>query len=150
MKNKGSSLIEVLVAATILATTLIAITGVIMYSIDRTAQVRHQEQASDLSENLMELFYKERATLGWYAFYEKMQSSSKFCAENESDPETAKLIACDEPEQIKIDETTFSRIANVSVDSSSQTVTVEVVTSWDAGRVGMREVSLKHQFRRIN
>ncbi len=155
-KLKASSLLEVLVAATITSVTLVSIIGVMMYSINRTAQARYQDQALALSQDMMELFLKERVVSGWRSFFDLMSHTGKrFCTQNlgDGDPLNDQLIECgqDSFDEITLDDTTFKRYAKVkdynTVDSY---VTVEVVTIWDGGKIGLRQASLKRQFRRTD
>jgi type II secretory pathway pseudopilin PulG len=152
-KNTGSSLLEVLVATTVVSTTLVAIVGVIMYSVSRTEQIRYQEQAAGLSQDMMEVFFKERATLGWNMFLSKMASAQRFCLNNPTNPVEAQLGGCpDGNDSINLEGVLFQRHAEVDYvnDNSDKHVTVKVVTTWDGGKVGMRSNVLTHQFRRIN
>lgn len=152
--NQGSTLIEVLVAGTIVVTTLVAALGLVIYSVDRTSQTKHQAQALSLSQNMMELFLKERAVLGWNSFFQKMShTGNRFCTGNlgDDDPLNDELVECSGYDNISFDGTTYSRYAEVTeYNDVDRFVTVEVVTRWPEGKVGERQVSTKHRFFKIN
>ena len=154
IKQRGSSLIEVLVATTIVAVSLVAVIGLLMYSIERSAQVRYQERAADLSQNLMEIFFKERVMLGWQNFYQEIFNAEQngyayFCADDNDN-----LVICTTPKQITTnDHLSFKRWAQVSTDLDS--VTVKAITSWKVGQSpqgseGERQSVLASQLRKIN
>ncbi len=152
--SRGSTLIEVLVAGTIVVMTLVAAMGLVIYSVDRTAQTKHQAQALSLSQDMMELFLKERAVSGWSGFFQKLDhTGNRFCTDNlgDGDPLNDTLIECSDHDEINLDGTTYSRYAEITeYNDTDHFVTVEVATSWLEGKVGERQVSTKHRFYKIN
>jgi len=153
--QRGSSLIEVLVATTIVSISLVAVIGLIMYSVERSAQVRYQEKAADLSQNLMEIFFKERVMLGWNSFYQKMFDAQQngyahFCADDNNN-----LIVCSAPVNVTTaDHLSFKRWAQVETGVDS--LTIKTITSWQIGQLnqdgeaGQRQSVLTSQLRKTD
>ncbi len=81
-QKKGSTLIELLIAATITVLVMTAIAISLMYSIQREAANRYQESAVLLAQNAIDMLLTERAELGWDSFKSKYVNAEYCLAKN--------------------------------------------------------------------
>lgn len=83
-QKNGSTLIELLIAATITVMVMTAIAISLMYSIQREAANRYQESAVLLAQNAIDMLLTERAELGWDSFKSKYVNAEYCVAKNVS------------------------------------------------------------------
>lgn len=77
--KRGSTLIELLIAATITVMVMTAVAISMMYSIQRETQNRYKETASTLAQDTLDLIQTKRADLGWDQFVTDFTGS--FCVD---------------------------------------------------------------------
>ena len=90
-QNQGSTLIELLIAATITVIVMTAIAISLMYSIQREAENRYQESAVLMAQNALDMLLTERAELGWEAFSTKF-TLADYCVNKNSNTNQDELI----------------------------------------------------------
>ncbi len=144
----GSSLIEVLVATMVVAVSLVAISIILMYSVQRTAQARYEEIAKSLAQDGIETFHKERAFTGWSAFYNRFDGGGTFCVNTSTQTITTKSGSCAGITQAG---TTFTREVTVTLTGGALRVVsrVQWTGSLGGGTNTTRDVTLTQDFRKL-
>ncbi len=144
----GGSLIEVLVATMVVAVSLVAISIIMMYSVQRTAQARYEEIAKSLAQDAIETFHKERAYTGWNAFYNRFDGGGAFCVNTATQTITAKSGSCAGITQAGM---TFNR--EVTMTLTGGALRAVAVVEWTSGLGGgvdtTRDVTLTQDFRKL-
>ncbi len=146
--SSGSSLIEVLVATMVVAVSLVAISIVLMYSVQRTAQARYEEIAKSLAQDGIETFHKERAFTGWSAFYNRFNGGGTFCVDTTTQTITTKSGSCPGIDQAG---TTFNREVTATLTAGAIRVISQVtwVSGLGGGASTTRDVTLTQDFRKL-
>ncbi len=135
-KVSGQSIIEVLIATVVIALVMTSIVGAMTLSIQSTAESRARSIATHLAQEGLELFRRERATLGWQRFYDESlsgQASRVYCLN--TIPSTSaqfSSMSAGECGSATIDDSPMQREATV-VRQNTETVSVEVVVTWQNG-----------------
>lgn len=146
MKNKfrsqqGSTLIEIMVATSVVVFALTALMTTLTLSIKTTAESKYRSYATALAQEALEVYRRERALLGWDSFYGAANTGA-YCY-NTLPATTQEFVAkslgncSDRFVQVGTD---FSRTVNVS--KAADAVTVESVVDWYDGEE-VRSVSLQ-------
>jgi len=144
----GQSIIEVLIATLIVGTVLTAIASGLTLSLKNTSETKYRELATNLSQEGLEVFRRERNNIGWTGFTEILDSNT-FCL-NTLPADTTEFQALPAGEcegGTAIAGTTFTRTAYVVVQSQDVIqITVEVV--WTDGQKEQK-VSVVQEFRNL-
>jgi len=137
----GSTLIELLIAATITVTVMTAIAITMMYSVQREAQNRYQESAVMLAQNAVDLLLTERAELGWDGFVSKFDTAD-YCLDRSGNPLTDVLVI----KNTGCPSTTFGGLAfqtliqAVQDGSNPNKMDITITVDWVAGRTGSQYI----------
>lgn len=71
--HPGSAILEVLIAATVMALVVTAIAAAMTYSLRGASEARFREAGVSFGQNMIELLRRERKFLGWPAFLAALQ-----------------------------------------------------------------------------
>jgi len=126
--DQGSTLIELVIAILVAGVVLVGVSIGIMYSIQRTALARYREIGTTLAQESIEVFYKERARLGWQNFEVLYGGGGSFCLNQET--KVIELAPCDIITQLDHD---FVR--QIEVVKNGDKIDVGVTVTWAAGRI---------------
>lgn len=148
--QRGSSLIEIIVATGVMALVLTAIVAGLTLSLKTNAEAEYRSQAVKRSQEAMEVFRRERTLRGWDGFVAGLTDNASYCFQTLPAPE-AELESgeCDSSDAIVISGIEFFRQAEVEIDDSSPSdveVRVEMRVFWNTGS-GQRSVNLVQTFR---
>lgn len=133
--QRGSTLVEVLVAVAIIALVITAVSAMMAMSVKLANSNEQQQLALQKAEEALEFFRKERAISSWTAFSTPLTDEATYCMS--SLPEavssmSASLGACDDSEVLEAARYPFKRQATV-VFENSDTVSIEVELLWNDG-----------------
>lgn len=144
----GQSIIEVLIATLIVGTVLTAIASGLTLSLKNTSETKYRELATNLSQEGLEVFRRERNNIGWTGFTEILDSNT-FCL-NTLPANTTEFQALPAGEcsgGTAIAGTTFTRTAYVVVQSQD-VIQITVEVAWtDAQKE--QKVSVVQEFRNV-
>ncbi len=131
----GSTLIEILVAVTIIALVLTAVSAMIFMSIKLADSNEKQQLALQKAEEALEFFRKERAIWSWTAFSTPLVDLSTYCMS--SLPESvasisAQLGECGDEDVLEAARYSFKRQATVTFESANR-LNVEIEMLWTDG-----------------
>ncbi len=152
-KQVGSTLIELLVATTIIGISLTAVAIMMMYSVQKTAQARYEELAIAMAQDAIEVFQKERAFRGWDSFKNTYGgnngTTTTYCVGTD-----LVINTCNNNNQYFVKAgTTFDRTVAVStftpITSSVTTLRVVSTVTWSAGAKGTRHVDVTRDFKKL-
>lgn len=149
-KKCGSTLIELLIAATITVTVMTAVAISMMYSIQGEAKNRYQESAVMLAQNAVDMLIADRAELGWEAFVRKFNGYDYCLSRNALGQDVL------EPKGTACPSTTFGGLAFQSTVTGVAPLTgitdqIELTVSvdWTAGRESSQYVLTQNVFKGV-
>lgn len=125
----GSSLVEVILITMVVATVLTAIAASVSMSAKNTSENKKRSMATSFAQETLEMFHRERYTLGWGSFQSAL-SSGTYCF-NTLPADSASFIVislgpCDEGSVIV--DTTYKREAILTI--SADKIKVESMVTW--------------------
>lgn len=150
--ESGSTLIEIVVATAIVGSILTAIALSLTYTIKLNLQSQARALALKKAQETIDLFRRERTVLGWNNFVQVLDHNQTYCVDfipTAASEDTMDHIFDDDEDGVSLagagscaynvvtDEVPidFKREAYVEFDpappASPQTITLEVVASWD-------------------
>ncbi len=144
-KTTGQTIVEVIIAVGIVALVMTALAASLTLSIRNTAQSRHKNLGTKLSQEGLEIFRRERNLLGWDTFSNRL-NSQVYCMQTVPDDITG-LVAgsCDSTNNITLSANDFYREATVS-KTSPTIINVVITTTWTDGKRD-HEASVTQEFR---
>jgi type II secretory pathway pseudopilin PulG len=145
--QRASTLVEILIAVSIIAVVLTAVSAMIIMSIKLSSSNEQKQLALQKAEEAMEFFRKERAVNSWYSFSTPLVDEERYCISNlpvEVASISAQLGACEEDDVLEAAKYFFKREAAVTFNSANN-VTIEVNLSW-ADNSKAKNVSIKQNF----
>lgn len=151
-KQLGSTLIELLVATSIIGISLTAVAIMMMYSVQKTAQARYEELAIAMAQDAIEVFQKDRAFRGWDSFKNTYGGNdgtkTTFCVS--TDLVISSTCTNDNQYFVKAG-TTFDRQVAVTTSISNSVTNLRVVATvtWSAGAKGTRHVDVTRDFKKL-
>jgi type II secretory pathway pseudopilin PulG len=149
--QKGSSLIEIIVATGVMALVLTSIVAGLTLSLKTNAESEYRSQAVSRAQEAMEIFRRERTLLGWEAFSSSLVGDTEYCFKELPDPfEAFTGGACDSSDTIVISGQEFIREAEVNVDvanPSDPQVRVKIIMSWTTNE-NTKDVEIVQIFRK--
>lgn len=149
--QRGSSLIEIVVATGVMALVLTAIVAGMTLSIKTNADSEYRSQAVKRAQEAVEVFRRERALLGWDVFASELTDGGIYCLQTLPAPKTAFTLGeCESDQSIVIGGQEFYRQAVVDLDVADPTdakAQVTVTMTWNSGS-GERNVELVQVFRK--
>lgn len=145
--QKASTLIEVLIAVSIIALVLTAVGSMISMSIKLADSNEKQQLALQKAEEALEFFRKERSINSWYSFSTPLVDGAVYCVS--SLPESvaslsAKLGTCSDSDVLEAARYRFKRQAVIDFDGFSS-VKVEIDIDWQEG-TRLKNLSLDQSF----
>jgi Tfp pilus assembly protein PilV len=144
--QRGSSLIEIIIATGVMALVLTAIVAGMTMSLKTTAQSEYRTQAVKRAQEALEIFRRERTLLGWDSFSSELVDSGTYCFQTLPAPRTPFLLgACTDDSNIVISGVDFYRQAVVDI-IAADSLQVTVTVNWDNGD-GPRNVEITQVFR---
>lgn len=133
--QKASTLIEILIAVTIIALVLTSVSAMITMSIKLASSNEQKQLALQKAQEAMEFFRKERSVNSWYSFSTPLNDGGSYCIS--SLPESiasmsAKLGTCGETNVLEAAKYEFKREANIQFNTESS-IKVEIDVLWQDG-----------------
>lgn len=131
----GSTLIEILVAVTIIALVLTAVSAMISMSIKLADSNEKQQLALQKAEEALEFFRKERAIWSWTAFSTPLVDLSTYCMRDLPSSVasiSAQLGECGDDEVLSAARYSFKRQATVTFESANR-LSIEIEMLWNDG-----------------
>lgn len=146
-RQRASTLVEVLVAVTVIALVLTAVGAMISMSIKLASSNEQQQLALQKAQEALEFFRKERLINSWYSFSNPLVDDSTYCLS--SMPEevasiSAKLGFCSEQDVLEAAKYNFKREASVNF-SGSNSLTIQVDMNWTDGNKA-KNLTLEQSF----
>lgn len=150
---QGFSLIELLIATTVVSLTLTAIATILTYSIKVNDQAIFREIATKKAQEGMDFFKRERVILGWNNFYSLLGSS--YCLNQIPQPSVSSdnnafddlSISCTDYEiPVTGAPVEFKREVDIS-KSAGDTVSITITVSWPKGDFDSLSVELTQDFK---
>ena len=146
-KQSGSTLIEILVAVSIIALVLTAVSAMISMSIKLSDNNEKQQLALQKAQEALEFFRKERAINSWYSFSSFLIDGERYCVS--SLPESVasistKLGTCSDTDVLEAARYSFRREAVVNFDGSDN-LSVQIDLLWSDGNKA-KSLSLEQVF----
>lgn len=148
IRGKGSTIIELLVATSIVGLVLTALIIALTYNIRTNAEVAYRETATSLNQQALEVFKKERARFSWEDYWSNLGDSGVYCI-NEPFSEVGPGFAgstggCGDSTFV-VDKVMYQREAAISKDAQNgNAVSLEITTSWNIGSSTKSSVSTSY------
>lgn len=145
--QRGSSLIELLIAIVVVGTIVTAVAFALTQSVKNTAETRYRELASTMAQDVIDVMRKEREVQGWVPFYGYFSDGTTLYCFNQlpNSIDTSSLASrsgpCG-PAQYAVSRTSFQR--EVAVTRSSGTLEMLVTIRWNIGGDDQRELQMTH------
>ena len=134
-KQKGSTLVEVLVAVSIIALVLTAVSAMISMSVKLAESNEKKQLALQKAQEALEFFRKERSINSWHSFSTPLEDEAVYCVS--SLPESVASISaspgnCGEEDVLEAARYSFRREALVDFTSSNN-LNVQIEVLWQDG-----------------
>ncbi len=141
-------MIEVLIVILVVATVLTALAAGLTMSIKNTAQSKQRSLATSFAQDSLEVFHRERASMGWTSFQDALNDGI-YCLNQlpNNSTEFRALSSGECAADEKIAGTNFQREVNLTVIADEVTV-VSTVSWFDGGTE--KQISVQQSFREIN
>lgn len=152
--QRGSTLIEVLVAILLMAIVLTGLSTALSYTLKNSAQADYRQLATRHAQDVIEILRKERDSLGsWATFRSTLPSTGQVrCVPGTADQisEFTASTTCMTTNNVTVAESPVGFRRRVTIDQNTATlVQVTVTVEWVEGSA-TRDVDLVQQFRDIN
>lgn len=135
IRDKGSTIIELLVITSILGLVLTALVIALTYNIRSNAEVAYRETATSLNQQALEVFMKERVALGWDVYWSRLGNSGATHCINKPfsavESGFASVGKCNNSTFV-VDKVEYQREVVINKDSNNM-ITFEVTTYWNIG-----------------
>ncbi len=133
--QRGSTLVEILVAVTIISLVLTAVSAMISMSVKLAESNEKKQLALQKAEEAMEFFRKERVISSWYSFSTPLTDGATYCVS--SLPEdvaslSAKLGGCSNSDTMEAARYSFQRQAVVNFNSVNR-LNIQIEMLWNDG-----------------
>ena len=134
-RQQASTLIEILIAVSIIALVLTSVSAMITMSIKLAGSNEQKQLALQKAQEAMEFFRKERSINSWYSFSTPLTDGSLYCVSTL--PESiasvsAKLGTCSDTDVLEAAKYQFQREASVQFNNTNN-IRVGVDVSWRDG-----------------
>lgn len=145
--QKASTLIEILIAVTIIALVLTSVSAMITMSIKLASSNEQKQLALQKAQEAMEFFRRERSVNSWYSFSTPLGDGSSYCIS--SFPESiasmsAKLGICGDADLLEAAKYQFKREAHVGFNTANN-IKVEIDVLWQDGNKA-KNLSIQQNF----
>jgi len=133
--QRASTLIEILIAVSIIALVLTSVSAMITMSIKLAGSNEQKQLALQKAQEAMEFFRKERSINSWYSFSTPLTDGSIYCVSTL--PESiasisAQLGTCSDTDVLEAAKYQFQREASVQFNNTNN-IRVGVDVSWRDG-----------------
>ncbi len=148
IKNRGQTIVEVLIATLVVATVLTALAAGLTMSVKNTAQSKQRSLAISYAQDSLEIFHREKYALGWESFHEAL-TNGVYCL-NQLPANSAEFSLLSPNECVADDQisgTNFQREAEVTIQANEVTV-VSIVSWFDGGTE--KQVSVEQTFQEFD
>lgn len=134
-RQQGSTLVEVLVAVSIVALVLTAVSAMISMSVKLAESNEKKQLALQKAQEALEFFRKERSINSWHSFSTPLEDGAVYCVS--SLPESVASISaslgnCAEDEVLEAARYSFKREAMVNFNNSNN-LDVQIELLWQDG-----------------
>jgi len=134
-RQSASTLVEVLVAVSIIALVLTAVSAMISMSVKLSDNNEKNQLALQKAQEALEFFRKERAINSWYGFSTPFNNNAHYCIS--SLPEevasiSAKLGVCADDDVLEAARYKFKREVVIEFDSTDS-LSVQIDVQWSDG-----------------
>lgn len=144
----GSSLIELLIAIMVVGVVVTGVAYALTQSVKNTAESRYRELATAMAQDSIDLFRREREAQGWRAFTSLFTTSQQtFCFNSFPTTIDAAVLTnrsgqCGPGNTFQASRTTFQREIEVYTDAPSETLTINVIMTWNVGSDDERSITI--------
>ena len=135
----GSSLIELLIAIMVVGVVVTGVAYALTQSVKNTAESRYRELATAMAQDSIDLFRREREAQGWRAFTSLFTS---FPTTIDAAVLTNRSGQCGPGNTFQASRTTFQREIEVYTDAPSETLTINVIMTWNVGSDDERSITI--------
>lgn len=138
LKQKGSSLIEVLIATFVVGVVVTAIASGMSYSVRNTAESRYREAATKLAQDVHDSFRRERNRVGWTQLANTLSTvADNYCFMVIPDQFSAEQLAamqgiCGDADTTTVTGLSVGFLRDVTVNVTGSVITVNVTVSWQS------------------
>jgi type II secretory pathway pseudopilin PulG len=135
ISQQASTLVEVLVAVTIIALVLTAVSAMISMSIKLANSNEQNQLALQKAQEGLEFFRKERLINSWYSFSTPLTDGATYCLSSipeETASISAQLGVCGEADVLEAAKYNFKREVTVNYNGANS-LTVQVDLNWTDG-----------------
>lgn len=133
--QKASTLVEILIAVTIIALVLTSVSAMITMSIKLANSNEQKQLALQKAQEAMEFFRKERSVNSWHSFSVPLSDDGRYCINSFPDSVasmSAQLGACGEADFLQAAKYQFQREASIQFNSENN-IRVEIDLLWQDG-----------------
>lgn len=147
-RQVGSTLVEVLIAVSIIALVLTAVGSMISMSIRLADSNEKKQLALQKAQEAMEFFRKERLVNSWHGFTTPLVDNSTYCVSSlpaSMAGMTAKLGICADSDLLEAARYRFRREATVEFSPGDNGVNLRIDMNWNDGNKA-KSLSLEQGF----
>lgn len=147
----GQTIIEVLIATAVVALVMTSVVAGLALSVRNTSQTRFRSLAAKLSQDVVEVFRRERDRNGWETFYESVAAlgDGRFCINTLPNnlADFSNLDAGECETSFALVGTDFTR--EIVISTAAEEIRVVVEVAWQDGDI-VRIASQEQEFRDIS
>ncbi len=146
-KQTGSTLVEILVAVSIIAIVLTAVSAMMSMSVKLAGSNEKKQLALQKAQEALEFFRKERLINSWHGFSTPLTDGGLYCVSSLPTSVasiSAKLGACTNNDLLEAARYSFKREALVNFNDADN-VNIEIQIRWDDGNK-TKDLSLEQNF----
>ncbi len=145
-KQRGSTLIELLIATMVVGTVITAVAAGVTRSVKNNSEAQYREIATVLAQQGVEMFRSERNNLGWVTFHNDIVAGT-YCipaGADELGDLSTDLVNC------AVTESNFDfnrQVVLTKTSGADPGVTLEVTVQWDRRSGSMSDVKVTQTFK---
>lgn len=131
-RNRGSSLIELLISVVIVGSLVTATAIGMTYTLKNSAETRYRDASSALAQDGIELFRKEREVRGWDSFFGMFNDGISYrCLNGESPTIGTTSNQC--TSTFVFSNNNYQRQAKITKNAGNKSLEIEVTITWNVG-----------------
>lgn len=146
--QRGSTIIELLIATMVVALVVTAVAAGMTVSIKNQAEAHYREVATTLGQDALDVFRKERGLLGFANFRGSLINNQRYCVPSNALDLGDLTLGAPCPKNIDVSGQDFAREAHVTF--APGIVRVVVTVSWFKTNSSDRTVELIQEFTEWN
>lgn len=152
--QRGQTIIELLIATLVVGTVVTGVAVALSYNIQRNAEVRFREAATNMSQETLEVLRREREKTSWGNFHNQFSSGQTYCVNQSLSSleamTTNNLGECGSDQTYPHAKTEYQRELEVT-KADQDTIEFTVTISWHAGTADEISISTTHRMKnRLN